>query len=112
MATATAQIAGRKKNVLDLRGVRLLPTLRELGVVIGAGFRSSGSNFTRLQLETTILSCFHARKQYSSRLEIMKLVVHHYGNPDWVKEFVDVIQVFWDGSEDRLYDSGEGFESK
>ena len=82
-------------------------------MAVRAGFRSSGSNFTRPQLETTILSCFHARKQHGSRLEILKLVIRHYGNPDWVKEFVDVIQeAFWDGSEDRLYDSGEGFESK
>ena len=89
----------------------LLPALREL-TVIEAKFRSSKQHDSRTQLENAGLSCFRARKQHGSPLEILKLVACHCVDHDWVEELEEVIEeVFWDGLEDGYSSDEDGEDS-
>jgi len=67
----------------------LLPALREL-TIIEEDFRSSDPDTSRSQLKTAILSCFRARRQHGSHLEILKLIACHYVDPVWVEELEEV----------------------
>ena len=91
-----------EENSTTPPGVRLpLPALRKL-TIIEATIRSPDPD--TLPPIAMALSCFGARKQHGSHLEVLRFLACHHGGPnlDWVEELEESVrEVFW---EDVPYD--------